>query len=42
MPSLIWNRLITMVEDPKIIYRWEGMGKSYWRQLISKGQSVVF
>ena len=29
MPSLTWNGLITMVEDPKIIVRWEGMGISY-------------
>ena len=42
MPSLIWNGLITMVEDPKIIYRWEGMGKSYLEANNLKGAISSF
>ena len=29
MPFLTWDGLIIMIEDPKIIDRWEGMGISY-------------
>ncbi len=38
MPSLTWKGLITMIEDRKIIDRWEGMGISYLEANNLKGE----